>query len=515
MATLRETLTYEPAELAFGTSGLRALASDMTDLECYINVLGFLRFAGKQGTVYLAGDLRDSTPRILRAVAQAIGDAGSKVEYLGLIPTPAIANYALRHGGAAIMVTGSHIPADRNGIKFYKPGGEILKEDEVAIKQAVAQVRAELYGGNDRRFGPDGQLLQPPELPAENAKAEAEFIERYVSVFGSDALKGRKVVMYQHSAVGRDLFVKLLQALGAEAVAVGRSDVFIPIDSENVKPKDAAYFKQIAAEHPDAFAILSTDGDSDRPFMIDETGVFHRGDMLGVVVAEWLGADAAAYPVSTSDAADQYLTDHSVPYEHTKIGSPYVIAAMNREIAAGKQRVVGWEVNGGFLTGADFEVHGHVLPALATRDAALPLLVAMMAAIDKKQKVSEIFAALPQRFTQAGLIDDFPREVYLAMVKRFSQDDEMIRGELEGYFSADLGYGAVTSINTLDGVRIYFANGDIAHLRQSGNAPQLRLYSVAGSQRRADEMVAQAIAEPDGVFRRMERAMQAEAEAAA
>jgi phosphomannomutase len=156
MATLRDSLTYEPAELAFGTSGLRALVTDMTDLECYINTLGFLRFVGETGTVYLAGDLRDSTPRILRAAAQAIADAGSSVEYLGLIPTPAIANYALRHGGAAIMVTGSHIPADRNGIKFYKPGGEILKEDEVAIKQAVAAVRAELYGGPAKRFAPDG-----------------------------------------------------------------------------------------------------------------------------------------------------------------------------------------------------------------------------------------------------------------------------------------------------------------------------------------------------------------------
>jgi phosphomannomutase len=513
MASLRESLTYEPSELTFGTSGLRGLVTDMTDLECYINALGFLRFvdgledAAKGRPVYLAGDLRDSTPRILAAVAQAILDAGRKVEYLGLIPTPAIANYALRHGGAAIMVTGSHIPADRNGIKFYKPGGEVLKEDEVAIKAAVAKVREAEYAQelDKSGFGGTGMLRAAPKLPAENQAGRTEYMERYVSVFGPEALKGRKVVMYQHSAVGRDLIVELLEALGAEVTAVGRSEVFVPIDSENVKPSDQEYFHQLAREHPGSFAIVSTDGDSDRPFMIDERGDFHRGDMLGVVTAEWLKADAAAYPVSSSDAADSYLLDHGVPWEHTRIGSPYVIVAMQKSVAAGKKRVMGWEVNGGFLTDGDLEIYGHNLPALPTRDAFLPILVAMLAARDQKITISELFSRLPQRFSGAGLLNDFPVEVSKELVKRFGKDDEMVRGELESYFTKELGFGPVISVNTLDGVRIYFGNGDIAHLRPSGNAPQLRIYSVADSQKRADEIVAQALAEPDGIFRRMEQ----------
>jgi phosphomannomutase len=492
----------------------------MTDLECYINTLGFLRFVETlpgeraEDPVYLAGDLRDSTPRILAAVAAAIHEAGRRVEYLGLIPTPAIANYALRHGGPAIMVTGSHIPADRNGIKFYKPGAEVMKEDEVAIKSAVAKVRADLYGqAGLKLFTPEGALLETTELPAEKKAARSDYLERYAQVFGPKALSDRQIVLYQHSAVGRDLIVEIFEALGAEVVPVGRSDVFVPIDSENVKPDDAEYFHQLSSEHPKAFAIVSTDGDSDRPFVIDELGEFHRGDVLGMVVAEWLGADAAAYPVSTNDAVDQHLTDKGVPWEHTRIGSPYVITAMNKAIESGKQRVVGWEVNGGFLTGGDIEIKGQVLPALPTRDAFLPILIALLAASDKLLKVSELFAALPRRYTQAGLIDDFPVEVSKQLVKRFAKDDDLVKGELEGYFNSDHGFGKVSSVNTLDGVRIYFNNGDIAHLRPSGNAPQLRIYSVANSQERADAIVAQAIAEPDGIFRRIEQAVTAEAEA--
>ena len=125
MATISDSLSYPPVELSFGTSGLRGLVTDMTDIECYINTAGFLRFLKQHqaladgATIYVAGDLRDSTPRIVRAVMAAITDKGYTADFCGFIPTPAVANYALRNNAASIMVTGSHIPADRNGIQYW------------------------------------------------------------------------------------------------------------------------------------------------------------------------------------------------------------------------------------------------------------------------------------------------------------------------------------------------------------------------------------------------------------
>jgi len=58
-------------------------------------------------------------------------------------------------------------------------------------------------------------------------------------------------------------------------------------------------------------------------------------------------------------------------------------------------------------------------------------------------------------------------------------------------------------INYTDGVRIYFDNGDVAHLRPSGNADELRLYAVADSQQRADDIAALAVAESDGLLRKL------------
>ena len=117
-------LNYIPVPLAFGTSGLRGLVKDITDLEAYINVKAALRYLlsigdiGAHSAVVIAGDLRPSTDRIMRACAQAILDSGCQVENAGKVPTPALVSHAISTARVGVMVTGSHIPFDRNGIKI-------------------------------------------------------------------------------------------------------------------------------------------------------------------------------------------------------------------------------------------------------------------------------------------------------------------------------------------------------------------------------------------------------------
>ena len=54
-------------------------------------------------------------------------------------------------------------------------------------------------------------------------------------------------------------------------------------------------------------------------------------------------------------------------------------------------------------------------------------------------------------------------------------------------------------------MRIWFDNGDVAHVRPSGNADEFRIYAVADSQERADQIVKLGVQEPDGILRRLER----------
>ena len=139
LAPLTVDLLMQQSGVQFGTSGARGEVVAMTDHVCYGYTQGFLSYLCEigeysGGRVALAGDLRPSTPRILAACAQAIRDLGGEPVFCGYVPTPALALYAFGQAIPSLMVTGSHIPDDRNGIKFYRPAGEVLKSDEAGMK---------------------------------------------------------------------------------------------------------------------------------------------------------------------------------------------------------------------------------------------------------------------------------------------------------------------------------------------------------------------------------------------
>jgi phosphomannomutase len=386
-------------------------------------------------------------------------------------------------------------------------------------------------------------------LPPVNESSGRQYVDRYLTFFGRDCLRSRRLVFFQHSAVGRDLLVDLLQQLGAEVHAVERSDQFIPIDTEDISEQRLADLQRMADHISEQYgpvdAVVSTDGDSDRPLLcgVDNRQQvhFYGGDLLGLLVADFLEADSVSVPISSNDAVDIQLAKRGITARKTKIGSPYVIKAMQDAQAEGSQRrIVGWEANGGFLTGSTIQRQGRTLQPLPTRDAALPLISALVCSVARQRSLVDLFADLPPRFSKAGLIDQFPQSASRQILQRFAPAGSevqqvdfqagsaelqfadghvetangelalrflQVRSDLERFFSPELGFQEVVRVNWIDGVRICFANGDVAHVRPSGNAPQLRIYAVANSQQRADQIVQDALAEPDGVLRTLEKAV--------
>ena len=71
----------------------------------------------------------------------------------------------------------------------------------------------------------------------------------------------------------------------------------------------------------------------------------------------------------------------------------------------------------------------------------------------------------------------------------------------------DLDAGPVVRLDWTDGLRATLGSGEIAHVRPSGNADELRIYAVADSQERADAIAQLGVAEPDGILRRLERSV--------
>ncbi len=540
--SLGAALNYMPKALNFGTSGRRGEVLDLTQLEIFLNARAeldyLLALPLAQGGIrsgqafYLAHDLRASSihfvpsqggrGELAQAIELAIHDAGLVPINLGEIPTPALTAFAMSKGSGSMMITGSHIPFERNGYKTNSAHGELLKDDEAPINLHVERWRQRLLAEPfaHSRFAADGSFKHGPrKLVAPMRDGRDAYLRRYREFFGATCLQGLRVLVYQHSAVGRDLLVEMLRQVGAEAIPVGRSETFVPIDTEAIDDTTLALIQGLAhaaSMNGQRFdALVATDGDSDRPLLIglDYDGStppqaqFFGGDLVGMLVAEALGADAAVIPISCNDAIDRGALA-AVLEPKTRIGSPYVIAGMNQARRNGRQRICGWEANGGFLTGSDIERAGRNLPALPTRDAFLPILCVLARMASRRVPMQELFAELPRRFSRAGLLRNFPRaasQKILTALTAFSNNAPPI----ETFFTPQAGFGSLTKLDQTDGVRLYFSNGDVAHVRPSGNADELRIYAVADTQARADEIVNLGVAEPAGILRRLSKAFAA------
>lgn len=439
--------------VSFGTSGVRGLVSDLSDSICYAYAQAFVGAIPKAQSVVIGHDLRPSSPQITAACAQACHDMGLEVIYVGALPTPAIAYYAMQLNVPAIVITGSHIPFDRNGIKFYRAEGEITKADEQTILAAQISVPDE---------------LKCESLPQPTEAAYASYLQRYTDFFAKDLCKGLKIAIYQHSSVARDLLTELFTRLGADVLPLGRSDSFVPIDTEAVRTEDIEQARLWAEQHGFDL-IVSTDGDADRPLIGDEQGNWLRGDIVGVLCARALGVETVVTPVSSNTVLERSRWFAQV--HRTRIGSPYVLAAM----AQVQGSVAGYEANGGFLLGSDISRGVTTLKALPTRDAVLPMLALIALAKAAAAPISSLSSSLPSRFTASDRIPGIPTQWSLARVADL-QDGTLALSTL-----IQMELGAVESVDSTDGLRTTFANGKIVHLRPSGNAPELRCYVETGS----------------------------------
>ncbi|MDR3474043.1 MAG: phosphomannomutase [Devosia sp.] len=460
--------------LKFGTSGLRGLAVDLVGApsarytRAFLNYLSSKKILVPGGNVLVGRDLRDSSPAIAAAVIGAIAESGFRPLDGGELSTPALALHVQTAGAPAIMVTGSHIPADRNGLKFYLPSGEITKADEGGILESLQGVRAGLAS--------TASALHVPE-------ARLRYLDRYRQAFAPDVLAGLRLGVFQHSSVLRDDLATILTALGARVVPLGRTDHFVPIDTEALAAADVAQARQwVTGERLDA--LVSTDGDADRPLVADETGAFIRGDVLGILTAQFLCADVVVTPVTSNSSIEGLGSFGRVV--RTRVGSPFVIAGMEEARRDGGRVVVGFEANGGVLLGSTAVVAGRPIAALPTRDALLPILAVLAEARGAGLTLSELVGRLPPRVARSDRLEHVPQERTAALLT------ELAKPEFAAAYFAEV--GAIEEVSALDGLRFMLTTGDVVHYRASGNAPELRCYTEAATAERADGLLAWGLA---------------------
>lgn len=458
--------------MKFGTSGLRGLSADLVGTGSLIYTRAFGRYLLESGwakagdPVLIGRDFRDSSPAIGAICVRALGELGFKIYDCGTVPTPALALYGLKSNAASLMITGSHIPADRNGIKFYTPEGEIDKQDEVAITRLAKDWQpADMHVGG------------PVAVEDHSKRCIDLFCRRGTSLLPAGALAGLKIGVYQHSTVARDLIGDVLAHYGAEVVPLGRSTTFMSVDTEAISRDTISLMADWAGVH-DLNAIVSADGDGDRPLVADERGVPLRGDILGVMAAEFLDADAVITPVTSNSGIDTL----GFSVIRTKVGSPFVIAGMEEARAGGKNRIVGFEANGGFLMASTCRLDGRIVDALPTRDCLLPILVAVSRIALLSKDLSVIARSYNLPVTASDRLENFATELSAELFSHLRASETNLARFMRRM-------GKVSSKNEIDGLRVTLADRRVIHLRPSGNAPEIRCYVEAATEAAAEELL--------------------------
>src|SRR3989344_6322006 len=315
----------------FGTSGVRGPADILFTKDFSVRLgAAFARFLSNHqqfGPVCIGLDSRDSSPRIQSELLQGLALQGREVVNLGVIPVPAT-HYAHLSGpfSGAIMVTGSHIDIQSNGVKFFALKEEITKTHESEIEslfnQSTYQISDIKYPMSNSNIGFNNyleNLLSHLELP----------------------IKINKVVLDPGNGGQTEVIKNLFREANIPFVAINDhlQEPLISRDTES----DGAFedlSQLVLAEKADLGVAFDSDGD--RLVLADQTGRIIPGDYTGSLICQYFAAESIVCPINVSNVV-HYLSKEVF---RTKVGSPFVIEKMK---STGS--VLGFESNGGVIHG--------------------------------------------------------------------------------------------------------------------------------------------------------------------
>jgi phosphomannomutase/phosphoglucomutase len=218
---------------------------------------------GGQARVVVGQDNRPHSPDLAEGLMAGLLSAGVDVVSLGTVPTPLVLWAESRLGtDGGIQITGSHNPAEYNGIKMTLGGRSFYGDDIQGLLQRLQQ--GNLLVGN-------GSLHYQQIIP------------RYVEEIAAGFKLARtvRVVVDCGNGVGSLVAQDLLEAIGAEVIPLFcESDGTFP--NHHPDPTVDEYLEDMIrlVREKEADAGIAFDGDADRIGAVDETGAIVRGDIL-------------------------------------------------------------------------------------------------------------------------------------------------------------------------------------------------------------------------------------------
>lgn len=312
--------------------------ADLTETAVAALARGFVKFIGKPHPVVAVGHDSRVTAQVLKnAVIDALS-AGATVLDCGLCSTPSMFMTTKTLGAdGAIMLTASHHPYDKNGMKFFTPKGGV----DGAELSAIIDAACEESSG-------EGEIIVKDFLEEYCALMREFFIKE----LGEKPLKGIKIAVDAGNGSAGFYAERILAPLGADISGSQylEPDGYFPFHQPNPENKEAmdSISRRVKETESDLGVIFDTDGDRVAIVLSDGTEI-NRNRLIALISAVVLRDNPGAYIVTdsvTSDGLHEFITALGGVHVRYKRGYNNVIGFAKKLTAEGKNAPLAIETSG-------------------------------------------------------------------------------------------------------------------------------------------------------------------------
>ncbi|MBE7079390.1 MAG: phosphomannomutase/phosphoglucomutase [Clostridiales bacterium] len=273
-------------------------------------------------TVAVGYDSRISSPALCDAVVRGITLSGHNAVVTGLSTTPSM--YMLLkeenspcHG--SIMITASHLPFNRNGLKFFSKNGGLEGEDVKEILQFAATYRFS--------EGVVGERVDRPYLDT----YAASLVAMVRNATGEETpLCGKRILVDAGNGAGGFYADKVLAPLGADTMGSQFLDPDGSFPNHIPNPEDKNAMRSVceAVKAAKADFGIIFDTDVDRAGAVDKDGSeINRNRLIALISAILLSEKSGTIVTDsvTSDGLTKFITAKGGRHHRFKRGYKNVI----------------------------------------------------------------------------------------------------------------------------------------------------------------------------------------------
>ena len=427
----------------FGTSGIRGKIGSEVTCELALNVGKALAYyLGNSGTVVLGYDTRTTNKMLDEAITAGLLESGVDVVKIGMVPTPLV-GYATEKldADAGVMLTASHNPSQYNGIKLWNKNGMAYTSAQESEIEKIYFEKTYISVSWDKV----GKLSYNEEI-------KGQYVDDLVAMV--DIKEGLKVVIDCASGAGSEISPLVFRKAGCEVTTLNsQPDGFFP--GRNPEPNAdnlGTLMKTVVAIGADLG--IAHDGDADRMITVDEEGNISPFDSLLALISKEFDGDI----VTTVDAG--LCMDESVKGEvlRTPVGDVNVAEVIIEKNAAFGGEPSGTWLHPDFCMCPDGILSGLRMAEIVSRDG----------------KLSKLLAEIPSYPNIREKITCSKEE----KIKVMENMEDLLKASFDD----------IVDVNSLDGVRLTFADDSWVLVRPSGTEDYIRITLESRDGERAEQI---------------------------